>query len=503
MPVRSTPLLWKQLLQRSAHENLSLQVRIREMLVSAILDCRIAPGAPLPSGREMANQLSVARNTVVLAYKQLSDEGFLLSRQRSGHFVNPEFVAGLHAAPKQGGSGYSGVQASTNWHTRLRLRPTAQRSIHKPADWQKFPYPFLYGQFDASLFPTANWRECCLKALSVLDIRDWAPDHISRDDDSLVQQIRTRVLPRRGVWAATDEIMVTVGAQHAMYLVADLLIGEDSRVALEDPGYPDARNIFARRTPHLLPIAVDHHGLPIDRRLDHVDYLYVTPSHQCPTGVTMPLERRLELLRRADERDFIIIEDDFESENRFGGDPIPALKSLDRNNRVIYIGSLSKSWAPGLRLGYIVAPEELIAEFRALRRLMLRHPSAFIQRAFALFLSLGHHDSQLRRVALAHSERCRAMLDALAQHAPQCKVTSIIGGGSCWVRLPDGLCTSTLQQQAAAQGVLLEPGDVFFFSTPAPGSFLRLGFQSIPDKAIGPGIAILGQVIRSLQGSKP
>ncbi|OIQ67892.1 2-aminoadipate transaminase [mine drainage metagenome] len=170
---------------------------------------------------------------------------------------------------------------------------------------------------------------------------------------------------------------------------------------------------------------------------------------------------------------------------------------------MIYIGSLSKSWAPGLRLGYIVAPAELIAEFRALRRLMLRHPSAFIQRAFSLFLSLGHHDSQMRRIALAQRERSRAVLDALARHAPQCEVTPVVGGGSCWVRLPDGMCTSELAQQSAALGVLIEPGDVFFFSTPAPGSFLRLGFQSIPDKAIEPGIAILGQVIRSLQGRQP
>lgn len=501
MNQRTNALLWKQLLQRGARSNLSLQGQIREMLVSAILDGLIAPGTSVPSGRELAEHLGVARNTVVLAYKQLADEGYLLSRQRSGHFVNAEFVAGL-GARDPAGEDVASCPVPTDWESRLRVRPSRQRSIHKPADWQKFPYPFLYGQFDASLFPTANWRECCQKALSVLDIRDWAPDHINRDDDTLVQQIRTRVLPRRGVWARADEIVVTVGAQHALYLVADLLVGPHTTLALENPGYPDARNIFAARTSRLLPIDVDGDGLPVDERLHEAEYLYVTPSHQCPTGVTMPLERRRRLLALADRHDLIVIEDDFESENRFGGEPIPALKSLDHNHRVIYVGSLSKSWAPGLRLGYIVAPAPIVQELRALRRLMLRHPSAFVQRAFALFLSLGHHDAQLRRIAMAQQQRSRAVLEALAQHAPQCVVTPVIGGGSCWLRLPEGVDTAELARRATASGVLIETGDVFFFEQPAPGPFLRLGWQSIPDKAIEPGVAVLGGLIRDLQARR-
>ncbi len=503
MTQRLSPVLWKQLLQRSARENMSLQGQIREMLVSAILDGHIPPGAHIPSSREMAEQLEVARNTVVLAYQQLSDEGYLVSRERSGHFVNPDVLAGQagRAAPAAPGAEV-GRGTSPDWARRLMLHPLAQRSIVKPADWQKYPYPFLYGQFDATLFPTAEWRECCLKTLSVLDIRDWAPDHINRDDESLVQQIRTRVLPRRGVWAAADEVVVTVGAQHALYLVADLLMGAGTRVAIEDPCYPDARNIFSCRTNELVPVEVDRDGLPVDDRLRGIDYLYATPSHQCPTGVTMPLARREALLRMADEADFVIIEDDFESENRFDGEPIPALKSLDRNNRVIYVGSLSKSWAPGLRIGYVVAPAELIAELRALRRLMLRHPSAFIQRAFALFLSLGHHDAQLRRIALAQRERFAIVLEAMARHAPQCTVVPITGGGSCWVHLPAGVGAVELAARAAEQGVLIEPGDVFFHAAPPPSACFRLGFQSIPAKSIEPGIALLAGVIAALQAGR-
>ena len=498
MPQLANAAMWKQLFQRSARETMNLQGQIREMLVSAILDGQLPPGAPVPSSREMADQLGVARNTVVLAYQQLADEGYLVSRQRSGHFVRQDVLNGRVSRGARAAAA-TARRGQPDWTGKFRERISAQRSIVKPADWQAYPFPFLYGQFDPALFPMAAWRECCMKTLSVLDTRDWAPDQIARDDEALVQQIRTRVLPRRGVWASADELIVTVGAQHALYLVADLLMREGTRVAIEEPGYPDARNIFASRTSRLEPMPVDRDGLPVDERLRGVDYVYTTPSHQCPTGVTMPLERREALLRMADESDFIVIEDDFESENRFGGEPFPALKSLDRSNRVIYVGSLSKSLAPGLRVGYVVAAPELIIELRALRRLMLRHPSAFIQRAFALFLSLGHYDAQLRRLALAQSERCAIVLDALARDAPQCTAVPVTGGGSCWVMLPVGVDASELARRAARDGVLIEPGDVFFVAQPPPQAWIRLGYQSIPAASIDAGIRALAGVIGALQ----
>jgi GntR family transcriptional regulator/MocR family aminotransferase len=499
MAQRLNGALWRQLRERTARQPLTLQQQIREMLVAAIFDGHLAPGQPIPSSRDMADQLGVARNTVVLAYQQLCDEDYLQSRQRSGYFVNPAMVV---PRPEVGTAVAKAGGSAPDWARRLKLQPTAQRSIVKAADWQDYPYPFLYGQLDASLFPTADWRECCLKALSVLGIRAWAPDQITRDDEVLVEQIRTRVLPRRGVWAGTDELMVTVGAQHALYMVADLLMREDTRVAMEDPGYPDARNIFASRTRQLQPIAVDDGGLPVDDRLREFDYVYTTPSHQCPTGATLSLARRRALLQLAGESRLVIIEDDFESENRFDGDPIPALKSLDRHNRVIYIGSLSKSLAPGLRVGYIVAAPELIAELRALRRLMLRHPSALVQRAFAMYLSLGHHDAQLRRLALAQRERSEAVLDALARHLPSCQVAPIIGGGSCWLALPEGIGAEALARRAAEHGVLLEPGDVFFAAQQPPRGYLRLGYQSIGVAAIEPGLRRLGEVLQAMRSQQ-
>lgn len=498
MSVKPTGTMWQQLFQRSTSAGLSLQAQIREMLVMAILDGQLPLDAPLPSSRELAAQLGVARNTVVIAYQQLADEGYLLSRERKGHFVNPEMLEG-RAARAAGPAPAPAPAHAPDWGRRFRFRPSAQRNIEKRSDWQRYPYPFLYAQFDASLFPTADWRECCMKTLGALEISEWAQDMILRDDESLVRQIRTRVLPRRGVWTSDDEIVVTVGAQQALYLLADLLVGATTAVGIENPGYPDARNIFSSRSPDIIDLAVDGEGLVPNESLARCDYVYVTPSYQCPTQVTMSMTRRETLLRMAEASDFVLIEDDYDSENPFEGEPAPALKSLDRHDRVIYVGSLSKSLAPGLRLGYVVGPAELIRELRGMRRLNLRHPTAFMQRAFALFLSLGHHDALLRRLSAAHHERAQCLTAALSRHLPEVRHQPITGGSACWVEGPDWLDAAVLASAAEREGVLIEPGSVFFNADPPPRNCFRLGFSSISKDRIEPGIRVLGEVLRALR----
>ena len=351
---------------------------------------------------------------------------------------------------------------------------------------------------DPALFPVADWRECAREALSVVAIRDWARDHIDSDDSLLIEQIHTRLLPRRGVWASPDEILITVGAQHALYLLATLLVTSGSTVGIEDPGYPDARNIFAVKTSRMVGLPVDEAGLIVNKNLDQCDYIYVTPSHQSPTTVTQSLQRRQLLLRHAVDRDFVVIEDDYECETNFVGDPTPALKSLDENNRVIYVGSVSKTLAPGLRLGYMVAPPELIREARALRRLMLRHPPANNQRAVALFLARGHHDSLVRRLSHAYRDRWQVMGGALARYLPDSTRVPTFGGTSYWVRGPAGLHADHLQQQALAHGILIEPGQVHFMSDNPPVNYFRLGFSSIPADRIEPGIRKLSNLIHQL-----
>ncbi len=486
----------EQLFHLSSKSGASLQGQLREMMVRAILGGHIPPGSAVPSCRQLAKQLGVARNTVVLAYQHLVDEGYLVSRERSGYYVNQDILAGrVDAEPEEP---HSGDMFGPDWGERLRTKPSRWRQIVKPKDWLNYPYPFIYGQCDLALFPVADWRECARRALSVGAIRGWARDSVDSDDPQLLEQIHTRLLPRRGVWATSDEILITVGAQHALYLLANLFFGEESVVGIEDPGYVDARSIFGMTSARLMGLPVDASGLIPDGGLDDCDYVYVTPSHQSPTTVTMPLERRHELLARSVDSDFVIIEDDYESEFNYVGQPTPALKSLDHSDRVVYVGSLSKTLAPGLRLGYMVGPKELIKEARALRRLMLRHPPANNERAVALFLSLGHHDSLVRRLSHAYKERWQVLGQALARHLPESARMPAFGGTSYWVEGPAGLDARVLVERAAQQGILIEPGDVFFLSDTPPRNYFRLGFSSIPVDRIEPGIETLAAIVHDL-----
>ncbi len=487
--------MWELLFQLSPDRDLTLQAQLREGLVGAILDGHIPPDSPLPSSRELARKLRIARNTVVLAYQHLISEGYLVSRERSGYFVNPTILEGrVNAKPakvKLAGGG-------PDWQRRFQRHPAAQRNIEKPPDWQRYPYPFVYGQPDPSLIPIADWRECWRQSLSRAEIRNWAFDRFDADDPLLVEQIQTRLLPRRGVWTSPENILVTLGAQNALYLLATLLLGSEDRIGIEDPGYVDARNIFGTRSNRVSPLLLDRGGLIVDERLHSCRYVYTTPSHQSPTTVTMPLERRRALLNAALEHDFVVFEDDYECETNFVGEPTPALKSLDEHDRVIYLGSLSKTLAPGLRLGYLVGPDELIREARALRRLILRHPPVNNQRTVALFLSLGHHDSLLRTLSQTYQERWLAMGEALAKHLPESSQVPTFGGTSYWVKGPPELDARELRWQAARKGILIEAGDVHFMAADPPLHYFRLGYSSIPAERIEPGIRGLSYLIREL-----
>lgn len=477
----------------------SLQQQLREQIATAILNGNIPVDSPLPSSRKLAQQLNVARNTVVLAYEHLLDDGYLLARERSGYYVNPDILAGQVKVEAPKPQSNDEDSASTiDWKGRFKLQPTEQTNVVKPHDWQKYQYPFIYGQFDASLFPTVNWRECCRDAVSGPAISDWAEDRFDNDDPLLVEQIRTRLLPRRGVWASADQILVTVGAQQSLYMLAQLLLDKNSVIGLENPGYVDIRNIARLNPSQVRPLPVDKDGMIVDEQLKGCDLVYTTPSHQCPTTVTMPIERRYELLRRADEDDFIIIEDDYESETNFKSNPIPALKSLDKNDRVVYIGSLSKTLAPGLRVGYLVAPAELIREARALRRLMVRHPAANNQRSVALFLERGYHDSLIMSIMRNYQTRWRAMDEALTTHLPESHNQPSFGGSCYWVKGPEGLDTQELQKRAREESILIESGAIHFQQDPPPKNYFRLGYSSISTDRIEPGIKKLAELIHSM-----
>lgn len=482
----------KLLFQLDRSASTSLQSQIREAMVSAILAGHLPQDRRIPSSRELAKDLGVSRNTVMLAYQSLIDDEYLIASERSGYFVNGRILKD-HVATRQTVAEVQ--QDQPDWLSRFRVRPALLKNVSKPTNWHEYRYPFIYGQIDPAIFPIAEWRECSRQALGKKWLDAWTADACDMDDPMLVEQIRKRLLPRRGITAGNDEILVTLGAQNALYVLASLLVTPQTRVAIEDPGYPDARNIFLMKTPHVMPIAVDDQGMLVDDRLDQCDVVYVTPSHQYPTTATMSRDRRKALLGTAVERNFLILEDDYEFETNYRHEPTPALKSLDTAGRVIYVGSLSKTLFPGLRLGYMVGSRALISEARVLRRLMMRHPPSNNQRIVALFLSLGYHDALIHRLHRTYRQRWEEMGRALDRHLPNSGGAPSFGGTSYWVRGPEALDADRLTEDALANGVVMEPGSVSFAREPAPKNYFRLGFSSIAADRIDPGIELLARLI--------
>ncbi|MEX0346202.1 MAG: PLP-dependent aminotransferase family protein [Rhizobiaceae bacterium] len=494
MATRNDNTMWSGLFSITPSSGQTLQAQIRQAIVAAILDRQISVKMPLPSCRVLAKKLGVARGTVVLAFQQLVDQGFLVARERRGHFVNPDVLT----TPDQPQPVSASDQKQVDWRSRTVTSARDLPKPDKPQNWQSSAYPFIYGQFDPSLFPTAEWRECNRMALAVLEINNWASDMFEQDDPLLVEQIQARMLPKRGIFARPEEIMITLGAQNALYMLAALLMSKGTRVAMENPGYPDARSIFRLAGANVVPVANDNQGLIVSQLPKNCQFAFTTPSHQCPTMVSMTAPRRKELLEQAAQNDMIIIEDDYDSQ-LLDDAPEPALKSLDRSGRVIYVGSLSKTLAPGLRVGYIVASPDLIAELRAFRRFVLRHPPANNQRSVALFLSLGHHDTLVRKLAAAFGERRERIIQSVKEHLPEWSVGQAKSGTSLWLKGPDSVDTAFLAACAEKRGVLVEPGAIFFAGDNKPANFMRLGISSIPLRRIDKGVVELAAAAAEIQ----
>lgn len=479
------------------NSKLSLRNQICEMLSDAISKNSIAQDESLPSCRVLSKQLGVSRNTVFAAYARLIDSGLLLSKNRSGYFVNLETVKRIRQS--------DGDKAKNHAPLKLDLKlegadilPSELRKVEHPDDWNSYPYPFIYNQMDPRLFPLQEWRECMRLALNSKGLADWSGDSGGADSANLVKQVQQRLLTYRGLDAGEDEILITSGAQNAIFCLATLFGRKDRAVALEDPCYPEARNAFTLAGCKIVNIPVDEFGMRIDDMPNDCGLVYTTPSHQFPTTVTMSEERRIQLSQMAADKGFVICEDDYEAEMNFVNERVLPIRSLDRTGNVVYIGSLSKSLAPGLRLGYMVAHPDIVKEAKAVRRAMMRHPPTLLQEAMALFLGLGYQDVHLRRLHRRYKIRWEEMRRALQAHLPDLHIQASQGGTCFWIVGPKTLDVNRLAAQLKKKGVLIDVGSVFF-SDPIEGrGMFRLGFAAIPKKAIAPGVQIISEEITQI-----
>jgi len=469
----------------------TLQAQIQQMIAEGILSGRFHVGEKLPSSRKLATHLGVSRITVTLAYTELLANDYLTAKGRSGYFVSDNAPVPPKYTPMQRGT------ETVDWDQALARRFSDGDVLTKPSDWRDYRYPFIYGQADRTLFDHANWRLCAVRALGHKDFASLTGDYVDQDDPLLVEFIARHTLPRRGIAARPEEILITMGAQNALWLASRILLTHNRTAVIEDPCYYALRSLLKHWDCDVTALAVDRDGLPPDALPEDTDVIFTTPSHQSPTTATMPTDRRHRLLDRARELDAMVVEDDYEFEMAFLGAPSPALKSMDRDGRVIYVGSFSKSLFPGLRLGYMVGSEPFIREARALRSLVLRHPPGHIQRTAAYFLSLGHYDAQIRRMSKALAERRTALDAAVDQHGLTVAGRGILGGSSLWMSAPEHVNTADLARKLQAQSVHIEPGAPFFSGPNRPQNYYRLGYSSIAPDRIAPGAERIAEAIRS------
>jgi GntR family transcriptional regulator/MocR family aminotransferase len=371
-----------------------LQSQIARQIRALVLNGRLKPQAKLPSTRALADELDVARATIVEAYEQLLGEGYLETRSGSGTRVAAELPEALLTAAPQ--------------------RPAMQSSLPRPGkreparpfrsglvDWENFPHDGwgrLLGRF---------WRNPPVTLLEHNDAFGWLP---------LRQAIARHLYEWRGISCDAAQVIVTAGGLDAFDLIGRAVMADGDSVWIEEPGYPTARRVFGLGGVNVVPVPVDTEGLVVARgreKAPDARAAFVTPARQYPTGVTMPLARRLELLDWAAETGAIVIEDDYDSEYRYVGRPLPALMSLDSRASVIYSGSFSKVFSPIMRLGYIVVPKPLVERFRQERQSHGAPPSLMAQPALAEFMASGAFAIHIRRMRRIYAARREALIAAL------------------------------------------------------------------------------------------
>jgi GntR family transcriptional regulator/MocR family aminotransferase len=476
---------------------MNLQNQIRQKLVDGIINGAFPPGMKLPSSRKLSRQLDVARNTVVAAYQQLVADGYLVSRQRSGIFVNEKMLESRVGAASK--ASVAGRAFAAPWIRQEFAKRLPGEGSDQLPNWSRYPFPFIDGKFDSTLFPLAEWREASRLSLSVADVVEWSMGSGDADDPMLLEQIRTKILTRRGIQARPDQILITMGTQNSLFLIAQLVADENTTAAIEEPGNFVMRELFRRRGATILPQEVDDNGLAITEKLADADILYVTPSHQIPTAVTMPLERRQALMEAARRDNFVIVEDDYECETSYMEHALPALRSMDADGRVIYVASFSSVLAPGVRLGFIVANAEFIDRARRLRHDILDHPPLNNQRAAAFFLSLGHYDALMLRLGRVLRERRTALRRALnnVRGIPM-EISPEVGGTTYWVRTPNDFDVANLSVEAERHGVLIEPVRRYYAIEERAENCFRMGVTSLVVDKIRPGVERLVELIREI-----
>jgi GntR family transcriptional regulator/MocR family aminotransferase len=471
--------------------------RVYHALKSVIRSGRLAPAARLPSTRELAADLGVSRNTVMLAYEQLAAEGYVLSRDRS-----TTTVAGAVPAPMPPAS--PGPRTERPPRVSAYARRLTGNSAVPPAGWSPARpgprYDFRYGRPAVDEFPREIWRRL-LAARARRTSRE-AVGYASPSGYAPLREALAEYLRRaRGVACDARQILIVNGSQQAFDLAARVLLDPGDSAVVEEPYYPGATVPFEAVGARLIRVPVDAEGLDTARLPPpraRARLAYVTPCHQFPTGVIMPLERRLALLDWASRVGAWVVEDDYISEFRYEGRPLEALQSLDRDGRVIYVGTFSKTLFPALRLAYLVLPRPLVGPFEATKWVTDRFSATLTQEAVTDFITSGQFERYLRRAGARNSARRRALIAALRQHfGDRVEIAGENTGVHLLVWLndvrPPDLAAIIIRAGRSGVGIY---SCAPYYARPPRRAGLLFGYASLTEAEIRAGIRVLAEVIR-------
>ncbi|MFB2769875.1 PLP-dependent aminotransferase family protein [Pelatocladus sp. BLCC-F211] len=474
--------------------NVPLHQQLYEEIRKAILNGRLLPNQRIPSTRKLSKSLGISRTTVTTCYEQLFSEGYIRTIVGSGTYVCAQLPEDLlHSAPIESVQKSASGQSSLSQYAASLSENDVSINTESEA-----PINFRYGRPAFELFPMQLWRKLlsrhCRRDCHWLD---YATDALGYQP--LREAIARYLSQSRAVQCESEQVMITNGTQQALYLVMRLLINLGDAVALEDPGYLSARRIFLTQGAKLLPVPVDESGLIVRKlgsyRDEHIKLIYVTPSHQFPTGAILSLSRRLELLAWAHSHGAMIIEDDYDSEYRYGDRPIPALQGLDKSDCVLYVGTFSKVLFPSLRIGYLVLPKSLVSIFARAKWLSDRHLPLLEQYVLTDFIKEGHLERHIRKMR-KHYDQCRQVLvQALSDRFGE-RVT-ILGekaGLHLMVKLQTQLTDEEIIEGAASLGVGMMSAQSQYLKGNSTGEFI-FGYSELTQQQIQEGICRLAKVI--------
>lgn len=476
--------------------------QIYESVRRAILSGELFPGKQLPASRFLAEQLGVARTTVVNTYDQLLAEGYLESRTGAGTFVAAHLPEEFLSAPdvrqqrNQTETPKRNLKLSRYGKNVFEESPTILRnSPETPA------VAFQHGLAAIDEFPFDVWTKLANKIYRTLP-RDRFGYGEPAGFYPLREAAAAHLKSARAVNCSPEQIIITTGAQHAFDLIGRVLLAPGAEVLIENPCYTGAKQAFQSFEAKLVPVPVDENGFNLSATLKKnrkARLACVTPSHQFPLGVTMSLSRRLQLLEWANKAESWIIEDDYDSEFRYAGRPLASLQGLDRNGRVLYIGTFSKTIFPALRLGCLVVPPDLVQVFTAVRALNGSHSPLIDQATLAEFITEGHFARHIRRMRRLYEERQEILISEAKKHlAGFLDIKKSVSGMHiiCW--LNEGVKDTLVAEEAAALGVKASAVSSYSLTKWQQRGGLVLGYTAIGEKQIRKGIK---QLARAMENS--